>query len=178
MVPTCSGPDNTLSRTMEFRYIYGAGLILSTLARAKIRYWTLAKREEKQLKMGTFLACEARTANPKTRTEGRRPELTTNQSRKATRAQGEGVSFWTKAHPTEVEGMTSPVPGLSVTRNVSAACFHMPVPVAPSARYSSCFRAACRINPRSIFRQSPVRYPKLTPVNHTARQETSRLPQP
>src|SRR5271157_5273788 len=38
MVPTCSGPDNTLSRTMAFRYIHGPGLILSTLARAKIRY--------------------------------------------------------------------------------------------------------------------------------------------
>ena len=110
----------------------------------------------KAVKNGHVLACEARTANPKTRTEGRRPEQTTNQSRKATRAQGEGLSFLTKAHPTEVEGMTSLVPGLSVTRNVSAACFHMPVPVAPSARYSSCFRAACRINPRSIFRQSPV----------------------
>ena len=109
-------------------------------------------------KNGHVLACEARTTNPKTRTEGRRPELTTNQSRKATRAQGEGLSFLTKAHPTEVEGMTSLVPGLSVTRNVSAACFHMPVPVAPSARYFSCFRAACRINPRSIFRQSPVLY--------------------
>ena len=124
------------------------------------------------------MSYDARTANPKTRTEGRRPELTTNQSRKATRAQGEGLSFLTKAHPTEVEGMTSLVPGLSVTRNVSAACFHMPVPVAPSARYSSCFRAACRINPRSIFRQSPVHILKiLSPLRSIQKPgiEASRL---
>ena len=70
MVPTCSGPDNTLSRTMEFRYIYGAGLILSTLARAKIRYWPLAKREEKQLKMGTF--CPVRRGR---RTRRREPRV-------------------------------------------------------------------------------------------------------
>ena len=37
MVPTCSGL-NTLSKTTAFRYIHGPGLILSTLARAKIRY--------------------------------------------------------------------------------------------------------------------------------------------
>jgi len=36
MVPTCS--ENTLSGTMAFRYIHGPGLMLSTLARAKIRY--------------------------------------------------------------------------------------------------------------------------------------------
>ena len=55
MVPTCSGPDNTLSRTIAFRYIYGPGLILSTLARAKIRYPKLtpvnhaARRETSRL---------------------------------------------------------------------------------------------------------------------------------
>ena len=38
MVPTCSRGGNTLSGTMAFRYIHGPGLILSTLARAEIRY--------------------------------------------------------------------------------------------------------------------------------------------
>ena len=63
--------------------------------------------------MGIFCPMEARTTNPKTRTEGRRPEQPTNRARTATRAQGEGLFFVTKAHPTEVEGMTSLVPGLS-----------------------------------------------------------------
>ena len=60
-----------------------------------------------------ILTYGARTTNPKTRTEGRRPEQPTNRARTATRAQGEGLSFVTKAHPTEVEGMTSLMPGLS-----------------------------------------------------------------
>ena len=60
-----------------------------------------------------ILSYGARTTNPKTRTEGRRPEQPTNRARTATRAQGEGLSFVTKAHPTEVEGMTSLMPGLS-----------------------------------------------------------------
>src|SRR5208337_2482900 len=38
MVLTYCGPDGTLLRTMAFRYIYGPGLILSTLDRANIRY--------------------------------------------------------------------------------------------------------------------------------------------
>ena len=54
-----------------------------------------------------------RTTNPETRTEGRRPEQPANRARTAIRAQGEGLSFLTKAHPTEVQGMTSLVPGLS-----------------------------------------------------------------
>ncbi len=40
MVPTCSGPDTTLSKTIAFRYIHGPGLILWTLARAQVRYPT------------------------------------------------------------------------------------------------------------------------------------------
>src|SRR6478672_3151497 len=54
-----------------------------------------------------------RTTNPETRTEGRRPEQPINQARTAIRPQGKGLSFLTKARPTEVEGMTSLVPGLS-----------------------------------------------------------------
>ena len=61
---------------------------------------------------GYILSYDARTANPKTRTEGRRPEQLTNQSRTAIRVQGEGLSFVTKIQPTEVEGMTSLAPGL------------------------------------------------------------------
>ncbi len=60
-----------------------------------------------------ILSYGARTTNRKTRTEGRRPEQPTNRARTATRAQGDGLSFVTKALPTEVEGMTSPMPGLS-----------------------------------------------------------------
>jgi len=55
---------------------------------------------------------DARTTNPKTRTEGRRPKQLTNQFRTAIRVQGEGLSFVTKIQPTEVEGMTSLAPGL------------------------------------------------------------------
>ena len=54
-----------------------------------------------------------RTTNPETKTEGRRPEQPINRARTAIRAQGKGLSFLTKAHPTEVEGMTSLVRGLS-----------------------------------------------------------------
>jgi|SRR5208337_2184700 len=61
---------------------------------------------------GYILSYDARTTNPKTRTEGRRPEQLTNQSRTAIRVQGEGLSFVTKIQPTEVEGMTSLAPGL------------------------------------------------------------------
>jgi hypothetical protein len=61
---------------------------------------------------GYILSYDARTANPKTRTEGRRPEQLTNQSRTAIRVQGEGLSFVTKIQPTEVEGLTSLAPGL------------------------------------------------------------------
>ena len=61
---------------------------------------------------GYILSYDARTTNPKTRTEGRRPEQLTNQSRIAIRVQGEGLSFVTKIQPTEVEGMTSLAPGL------------------------------------------------------------------
>ena len=35
MVPTCSRPDSTLSKTIAFRYIHGPGLILSTLAQCR-----------------------------------------------------------------------------------------------------------------------------------------------
>jgi hypothetical protein len=66
----------------------------------------------KAVKNEHILPYGARTTNPETRTEGRRPEQSTNRSRTATRSQGEGLSFVTKAHPTEVEGMTSLVPGL------------------------------------------------------------------
>ena len=62
--------------------------------------------------MGIFCPMNARTTNPKTRTEGRRPKQLTNQSRTAIRVQGEGLSFVTKIQPTEVEGMTSLAPGL------------------------------------------------------------------
>ena len=61
---------------------------------------------------GYILSYDSRTTNPKTRTEGRRPEQLTNQSRTAIRVQGEGLSFVTKIQPTEVEGMTSLAPGL------------------------------------------------------------------
>ena len=61
---------------------------------------------------GYILSYDARTTNPKTRTEGRRSEQLTNQSRTAIRVQGEGLSFVTKIQPTEVEGMTSLAPGL------------------------------------------------------------------
>ena len=61
---------------------------------------------------GYILSYDARTTNPKTRTEGRRPEQLTNQSRTAIRVQGEGLSFVTKIQPTEVEGMTSLCTGI------------------------------------------------------------------
>src|SRR5512135_2605798 len=67
----------------------------------------------KAVKNGYILSYGSRTTNPKTSTEGRRSEQPTNRARTATRAQGEGLSFVTKAHPTEVEGMTSLMPGFS-----------------------------------------------------------------
>ena len=87
---------------------------LSTLA----CYWGLNKfldtgeKGGKAVINGYILSYDARTTNPKTRTEGRRPEQLTNQSRTAIRVQGEGLSFVTKIQPTEVEGMTSLAPGL------------------------------------------------------------------
>ena len=81
----------------------------------------------KAVKNEDILHCGARTTNPETQTEGRRPEQPTNRSRTAARAQGEGLSFVTKVHPTAVEGRTSLVPGLSViaerVRSVFSPCW-------------------------------------------------------
>jgi hypothetical protein len=68
----------------------------------------------REAKNAWSLSYRARTANLMTRTAGRRPEPRTNRSRTATRTQGEGICFLTKDRPTEVEGLTFLVPGLSV----------------------------------------------------------------
>ena len=91
----------------------GKGIERNRFSILASHYWTLAKREEKQSKMGVFCPMKRRR-----RTRRREPRVVALNNRPIEpepppEAQGEGLSFVTKAHPTEVEGMTSLMPGLS-----------------------------------------------------------------
>jgi hypothetical protein len=78
------------------------------------RWLDSGENGDKTVKNWDILVHRSRTTNPEARTDGRRPEQPTNRPQTAFRVQGEGLSFVTKAHPTEVEGRTSLVPGFSV----------------------------------------------------------------